>query len=193
MAELNTQVINEQDNIEEVFDEMPPLSPGENNDEEAPELVNAVNPADNAGVSAVLFIFASLGAAQHSKGGFSMDDCERIVNARNALLEFYAKKAAPSKEVFDAYVIFNNSCQFHQKQGAFSLEGSVKLKQNLTIIDSDVVVPEQPRQPANRAEARSQARQQPRQAMVMSGGGNAQRGGPPVKRGGKAQATKGKK
>ena len=99
-----------QDNIEELSEEIV-VSPGDEIEEVEEPIVN---PLDNAGVSAVMFVYQSIGAAQNAKGGLSMDDCERILEARNILLEFYAKNAEKTKEVFNAYIVLNSSCQFHQ-------------------------------------------------------------------------------
>lgn len=149
-----------QDNIEELSEEIV-VSPGDEIEEVEEPIVN---PLDNAGVSAVMFVYQSIGAAQNAKGGLSMDDCERILEARNILLEFYAKNAEKTKEVFNAYIVLNSSCQFHQKQGAFSIEGSVRLKQNLAVLERVVTIEEQPK-PANRAEVRAQAKTQARPAQ----------------------------
>jgi len=91
-------------------------------------------PANNGKVEAIMFIYASINAAQQAKSGFSMDDCERIFEARNTLLEFFSKHHEPTQASFDACTIFDNACQFQQRQGAFSIEGSYKLKQYLSML-----------------------------------------------------------
>lgn len=165
--------------MEKVIEEVPAEIVSEGSENEPEDNVTqtqpAVSPADNPEIKAIMFTYASISAAQQIKGGLSMADCEKLLNARNVLLEFFSKKVEPTNEVFDAYVIMNSICQFHQRQGAFSIEGSVTLKQHLELLEKATMVKsaidQQPRAPKQQLPPR----QQPK--------GGKSRGGPPVKKG----------
>lgn len=99
----------------------------------------ALQPANNEHIEAVVFIFASVNAAQNVKAGFSMADCTKIVNSRDVLVKHFASTNTPTAESTDAVTIFDNACQFQQKQGAFTIEGSCKLAKALETIKSAAV------------------------------------------------------
>lgn len=178
----------ETEDITELLDQASKLVIDSDDDDTVTAVTATVMPADNRKVEAIVFIYASVNAAQNAKSGFSMDDCEKIFDARNTLLEFFSNANAPlTQAIADAYTIFDNACQFQQRQGAFTIEGSCKLKKYLNELRLATIGVMKARDtPVSKSTSKSTRSYSP-PAPTLPPRGKQSRGGPPAKtkRGGK--------
>lgn len=91
-------------------------------------------------VNCIIMLYANIETAQTFKGGLSFNDCEALQSARNNLLKLFTVPSDNSNKsgIKDDLDIFVKICHRFQSLGAFSIEGSCRIYNNMTLLTDEV-------------------------------------------------------